>query len=84
MGALLHRVVVASAFGAVVASGDDASVSEPLPGGTNLTTVAAHGLAVNEVAASSGICDGQKSGEGTLGGDADTVIESLGGAVGPA
>ena len=84
MSALGHGVVETEFIITEVTTGNNTSTVEPSPRGTNLTTVAAHGLAVNEVAASSGICDGQKSGESTLSGDADTVIESLGGAVGPA
>ena len=84
MGALLHGVVVAGVRSAEVTSSDDTGVGEPFPGRADLTTVAAHRLAVNKVAAGSGVRDGEESGELTLSGDADTVVQSLGGTVGPA
>jgi len=84
MGALLHGVVEAGACGAVVTSSDDTGVGEPFPGGANLTTVAAHGLAVEEVAAGSGVGDGQESSEASVGRDANTIVEGLGGTVSPA
>ena len=55
VGTLLHRVVVASAIGAVVASSNDTSVFEPSPWSTNLATVAAERIAAASVAAASGV-----------------------------
>jgi len=64
MSALLHGVVEAGASGAVVTASDDTVFLEPLPGGDDLATVAAHGLALEEIA--------------------DTIVDGLGGAMGPA
>ena len=84
MSALLHSVVVASAGSAEVTTSDNTLTREPAPRRANLATIAAHGLALQEVAAGSGIGYRKKRGEVTISGDADTIIESLGGAVGPA
>ena len=51
MGALLHRVVIASAGGAEVATSHDASALEPGPRGADLATVAAHRVALEEATA---------------------------------
>ena len=84
VSALLHRVVVASTGRAVVASSDDTLFAEPFPGRADLATVAAHRLALDEVAAGGGVRDGEEGSEVAACGDADTVIEGLGGAVSPA
>ena len=84
VSALLHRVVVASASGAVVASSNDSSSLEPGPGGADLATVAAEGEAVIAIAAASSVGNGEESSEVTLAGNADTIIQSLGGAMSPA
>ena len=84
MGALLHGVVVASVGGAEVTSSDDTGVFEPFPGGSNLATIAAEGLALKGTATGGGIRDGEESLESTLGGNADSVVKSLGGTVSPA
>ena len=55
VGTLLHRVVVASAISAVVASSNDTSVFEPSPWSTNLATIAAERIAAASVAAASGV-----------------------------
>ena len=84
MGALLHCVVVASAVGTVVSTSDDTLPLEPAPGGADLATVAAHGLALDEVAARGSVGNREEGGEVTAGGDAETIVEGLGGAVSPA
>ncbi len=84
MGALGHGVVEAGASGAVVTSSDDTLVLEPVPWGTDLTTIAAEGEALNTIAAGSGVRDGEEGGEVATGGDANTIVEGLGGAVSPA
>jgi len=84
MSALLHGVVEAGASGAVVTASDDTVFLEPLPGGADLATVAAHGLALEEIAAGGGVRDGEESCEVSAGGDADTIVDGLGGAMGPA
>ena len=84
MSALWHSVVIASSTGAIVTSGNDTSVAEPLPGGTDLTTIAAHGLASEETAAASGIGDRKEGLERSTSGDAHTIVESLGGSMSPA
>ena len=84
VGALLHGVVVASALGAVVTSSDDTGPGEPRPGGANLATIAAHGLAGKESAAGSGVGDREEFGELSTGGDAHTIVEGLGSSVSPA
>ena len=53
MSALLHRVVVASAGGPVVASSNDTGPLEPSPWGANLATIAAEGEAVVTITAAS-------------------------------
>ena len=84
VAALLHGVVEAGASGSVVTASDDAGVLEPGPWGADLTTVAAEGEAFGAVAAGSGVGDGEEGGVGAASGDADTVVESLGGSVSPA
>lgn len=84
MSALRHGVVVAELTLAKVTSGDGSGSGEPGPWGTNLTTVAAEGEAGCAIAASSGVSNGEKSLEITVGGNAHSVVESLGGTVGPA
>ena len=84
MGALLHGVIVAEFTITEVSSGNNTGVLEPLPWGANLSTVAAHRLAVEEVAACGGVGNRVELGDGSVGGDASTVVESLGGSVGPA
>jgi hypothetical protein len=84
MSALSHGVVVAELVISEIATGDNTEVGEPLPGGANLATVAAEGLAVNTVAAAGGVGDRKEGGELTARLDADSVVKSLGGTVGPA
>lgn len=55
VSALLHCVVVACASRAVVAASDNTFTLEPTPRCANLATVAAHGVALTEVAAACGI-----------------------------
>lgn len=84
MSALWHSVVIASSTGVIVTSGNDTSVAEPLPGGTDLTTIAAHGLASEETAAASGIGDRKEGLERSTSGDAHTIVKSLSGSMSPA
>ena len=84
MGALLHGVVVACALGAVVTSGHDTGPGEPRPGGANLTTIAAHGLAGKESAAGSGVGNREKGGELSTGSDAHAIVKGLSSSVSPA
>jgi len=55
VGALGHGVVVAEFVVAEVSSRNDTLPGEPFPGGCDLASVAAHGLALKEVAAAGGI-----------------------------
>ena len=57
MSTLLHSVVVASTGGTIIATGHDTGILEPIPWSANLATVAAHGEAVGEAAASGGVRD---------------------------
>ena len=84
MSALLHGVVVAGSAGSVVTASDDAGVLEPLPGGADLATVTAHGLALEETTAGGGVRDRKESREVATSRDADTIVEGLSGTVGPA
>ena len=84
MSALLHRVVVASAGGAVVASSNDTGLLEPGPWGANLATVAAEGEAAVTIAAASCVGNGEERSEVALAGNANTIVQSLGGTVSPA
>ena len=84
VGALRHGVVVASASGAVITSSHDTGPGEPRPGGANLATIAAHGLALKESAAGSGVGNREKGGEISTGSDAHAIVEGLSRSVSPA
>jgi len=77
-----HGVVEAEFTITEVTTGNNTSAVEPGPRRTNLTTVATHGEAVKEVAAGSGISNGEKVVDTV--GDARSVVKSLGGTVSPA
>lgn len=55
MSALGHGVVEAEFVITKVTTGNNTSAVEPSPRGTNLTTIATHGEAVEEVTAGSGV-----------------------------
>lgn len=84
MSALLHSIVVAGARGAEIASCGDSSLREPAPGSANLATIAAIGDAAISVAASGRISDGEERSELATRSNADTIVERLSSAVGPA
>ena len=80
----LHCVVEASAGSTEVTTSGNSGLLEPAPRGTNLTTVAAERLACKATAASSGVSDREEGGVGSTSGDANTIVESLSGAMSPA
>ena len=84
VSALWHRVVEASAGGTVVTASNNSRFLEPAPRSADLTTIAALRLALDEVAASSSVRDGEEGGVGSISGNADTIVEGLGGSVSPA
>lgn len=55
MSALSHGVIEAELVITEVTTGNNTSAVEPSPRGTNLTTIATHGEAVEEVTAGSGV-----------------------------
>jgi len=79
---LWHGVRIASVSGTHLTAGDDTGLVEPVPWGTDLTSVAAHGAAGHESTAASGIGSGHESVESIL--DAVSIIEGLSGTECPA
>jgi len=77
-----HGVRVASGSVTHLAASDDTSLVEPVPWGTDLTTVATHGAALHKSAATSSISSGEESVETIL--DAVSVVEGLSGTESPA
>ena len=84
VSALWHGVGVAEVLVAIVSTGDDTGALEPGPWGSDLTTIASEGEALDATAAAGGISDREEVGEGSASGNAHTVVEGLGGSVGPA
>jgi len=82
VSALGHGVVEAEFIITKVTTGNNTSRVKPGPGSSNLTTVATHREAMEEVAAASGIRNGEEVVD-TLG-DARSIVKSLGGTVSPA
>jgi len=82
--ALTHGVIVAKLVIAEISSGDNTLLGEPFPGSSNLTSIASHGLALDEVAAAGGIGDRKLVGESTVRLNAETIVVSLSGSMGPA
>ena len=80
----LHCVVEASAGGAIVTTSGNSSVLEPVPRDADLSTVAVIRIKRSSIAASSGVSDGEEGSEGSISGDADTIVEGLSGTVNPA
>jgi hypothetical protein len=68
----------------IVTTGHDSLGSKPLPSHTRLATIATLGKAREETAARDGILGREKGLESSIGGNAESVIESLSGGEGPA
>jgi hypothetical protein len=82
--AFTHGVIVAQFAVTEVSSRNYTLFGEPFPGGSNLTSIASHGLALEEVAAASGIGDRELVGESTISLNAETIVVSFSGSMGPA
>jgi len=84
VGAEGHRVGVTGVIGAVVATRDHPILLEEVPRAANLTAVATHAEAAEEIAAACGVSSTQKLCEFTISGDTEAVVERFSGAMGPA
>jgi len=84
MGALAHGVVIAQLVISIVSAGNNTGLGEPGPGGTDLATVATEGEAGGAIAAASGVGNREEFSVIALGRNAETIVEGLSGAMGPA
>jgi len=82
--ALGHGVVVTEFAISEISSSDNTLLGEPFPGGSDLTSIASHGLALEEVAAASGVRDRELVGESSIRLNAETIVVSLGSSMSPA
>jgi len=79
---LWHGVWITGVSGSHLTASDDTSLVEPVPWGTDLTSIATHRTARHESAAASGISSGHESVGSIL--DTVSVVESLSGTESPA
>lgn len=84
MGALTHGVVIAQLVISIVSAGHNTRLGEPVPGGTDLATVATKGEAGGAIAAASSVGNREEFSVIATCGNAETIVEGLSGAMGPA
>jgi len=77
-----HGIRITGAGITVLSTSDDTGLVEPVPWGTDLTSVAAHGTAAHKSTAASGIGSREESVETVY--DAVSVVEGLSGTESPA
>lgn len=81
---LSHGVIIALGAVSEVTSSDNTGVLEPAPRGANLTTITSETEAGRAIAAAGSVSDGEKGLECSTSCNAGSVVQSLGGTVGPA
>jgi hypothetical protein len=83
-GQMVGKASVSLSNLVIVTTGHNTMALEPVPGHTGLTSVASHGEALEESTAGDSVLSGEELGEFSLGGDAEAIVEGLGGRKGPA